>query len=115
MEAIMIRGREVILPVCVVTSTVAQGATLASRWLHELQPTINQPGGLRYRPPVLSVSTRGIPIFVIGLQEAPRRGSQLKWQFYPAPRGSVLPYDVRQGESLFHIAGEGTLERQGSR
>ena len=45
MEGFLIRGRERILPGCGGTSTLLQGATLAARWLRELQPISNQPWG----------------------------------------------------------------------
>ena len=38
------------------------------------------------------------------------RGSQLTWQYYPVARGSFLPHDVRQGESLPHVIGDGRKE-----
>ena len=57
MEGFRIRGYDPILPGCGETSTLARGATLAARWLHEPQPIRNQPVGLgfphdagRYRP-----------------------------------------------------------------
>ena len=53
----LIRGWELILPGCGGTSTLARGATLAARWLHEPYPISNHPVGLgfphragRYRP-----------------------------------------------------------------
>ena len=56
-EGFLIRRWERILPGCGETSALAQGETLAARWLHEPQPISNQPVGLgfphragRYRP-----------------------------------------------------------------
>ena len=46
MEGFLTRGWEFILPGCGGTSALAQGATLAARWLHEPQPISNQPVGL---------------------------------------------------------------------
>ena len=48
MEGCLIRGFEIILPGCGGTSTLARGATLAARRLHEPQPTSNQPVGLGF-------------------------------------------------------------------
>ena len=45
MEGILIRAWDFILPVYGATSTLAQGATLAARWLHEPLPISNQPVG----------------------------------------------------------------------
>ena len=57
MEGDLIRGWDFTLPVSGVTSTLARGATLAARWLHEPQAISNHPVGLgfphpsgRYRP-----------------------------------------------------------------
>ena len=56
MEGVLIRGWDLILPGCGGTSTLARGATLAVRWLHELPSTISQSGlgfphrAGRYRP-----------------------------------------------------------------
>ena len=57
LEGFLIRGWEIFLPGCGGTSTLARGATLAARWLHEPQPIITQPVGVgfphragRYRP-----------------------------------------------------------------
>ena len=46
MEGLLIR--DLILPVSGTTSTLARGATLASRWLHEPQQISNQPVGLGF-------------------------------------------------------------------
>ena len=43
MEGFLMRGWELNLPVSGATSTLAGGATLAARWLHEPQPISNQP------------------------------------------------------------------------
>ena len=43
MEVFLTRGWELALPGCSGTSTLARGATLAARWLHEPQPISNQP------------------------------------------------------------------------
>ena len=45
---ILIRGRDVILPVSGATSTLTRGATLAVRLFHEHQPISNQPVGLGF-------------------------------------------------------------------
>ena len=57
MEGFLIQGSHIIFPRCGGTSTVARGATLAARWLHEPHPISNQRVGLgfphpagRYRP-----------------------------------------------------------------
>ena len=57
MDGFLIRGLEIILPGCGGTSSLARGATLATRSLHEPQPISNHPVGLgfphpagRYRP-----------------------------------------------------------------
>ena len=69
MEGLLIRRWDLILPGCGATSTLARGAALAARWLHEPQPIGNQPVGLgfphragRYRPvgsPFSSPGCRG--------------------------------------------------------
>ena len=43
MEGFLIRGWDLNLPVSSTTSTLAGGATLAARRLHEPQPISNQP------------------------------------------------------------------------
>ena len=48
MEVFLTRGWERILRRCGGTSALARGATLAVRWLHQLQPISNQPVGLRF-------------------------------------------------------------------
>ena len=68
MEIFLIRGWDLSLPVSGATSTLAGGATLAARWLHEPQPVTNQPVGLWF-PPCAAVSTLGIFVFVAGLLE----------------------------------------------
>ena len=45
MERLLTRGWEIIFPGCGGTSTLARGATLAARWLHEPQPISNHPWG----------------------------------------------------------------------
>ena len=57
---------KIILPGCGGTSALAQGATLAARWLHEPQPISNHPVGLgfphpagRYRPGGSAFSSPG--------------------------------------------------------
>ena len=52
MEGFLTRGWEFILPGCGGTSALAQGATLAARWLHEPQPISNHPVGLEFPHPV---------------------------------------------------------------
>ena len=66
MEGFLIRGWDLNLPVSGATSTLAGGATLAARWLHEPQPISNQPVGLgfphpagRYRPGGSAFSSPG--------------------------------------------------------
>ena len=51
MEGFPIRGWDLNLSVSGATSTLAGGATLAARWLHEPQPTSNQPVGLGFPRP----------------------------------------------------------------
>ena len=54
MEGFLIRGygdKNIILPGCGGTSTLARGATLAVRWLHEPHPISNQPVGLGFPHP----------------------------------------------------------------
>ena len=46
MERFLIRESNIILPACGGISTLARGATLDMRWLHEPQPISNQPVGL---------------------------------------------------------------------
>ena len=65
-EIFLIRGWALILPVSGATSTLARGATLAARWLHEPQPISNHPVGLgfphpagRYRPGGSAFSSPG--------------------------------------------------------
>ena len=60
------RGWELIISGCGGTSAMAQGATLAARWLHEPQPISNYPVGLgfphparRYRPGGSSFTSPG--------------------------------------------------------
>ena len=60
------RGWELVLPGCGGTSALAQGATLAARWIHEPQPISNHLVGLgfphpagRYRPGGPAFSTSG--------------------------------------------------------
>ena len=48
MERFLIRGWDLNLPVSGTTSTLAEGATLADRWLHEPQLISNQPVGLGF-------------------------------------------------------------------
>ena len=68
MEGFLIRGEDPILSGCGGTSTLARGATLAARWLHEPQSAITQwgwsfytlrggidPGDLRLPPRVVVV------------------------------------------------------------
>ena len=57
MEGVLARGWELVLSGCGGTSSLARGATLAARWLHEPQPISIDPVGLgfahpagRYRP-----------------------------------------------------------------
>ena len=64
-----------------------------------------------------------VTVFILGkknhdLYESPSsRRSQLTWQCYPAAMGggSFLPCDVRQGESLRDVVGEGSRWCQGGR
>ena len=53
MEGFLIRAWDLNLPVSGATSTMAGGATLAARWLHEPQPISNQPVWLGF--PYLSL------------------------------------------------------------
>ena len=48
MEGFMTRGWDLIHPVCRGTSTLPRGATLAARWLHEPEPTSDQPMGVEF-------------------------------------------------------------------
>ena len=52
MEGFLTRRWELILPGCGETSTLSREATLAERWLHELQPISIKPVGLRFPHPV---------------------------------------------------------------
>ena len=69
MEGVLIRGWDLVLPVCGTTSTLARGTTLAARWLHEPQPISNQPMGVGISTPREAISTRGISVFIPGLLE----------------------------------------------
>ena len=69
MKEFLIEGWDLILPVCGASSTLAQGATLAARWLHGPQPISNQSEGFGVFTPRGAVSTRGISVFVPGLWE----------------------------------------------
>ena len=51
MEGFLIRGWELILPGCGLTSALAREATLAARSLHEPQPISNHPVGLGFPHP----------------------------------------------------------------
>ena len=66
MEEILIRGWDLILPVSGETPTLAERATLAARWLHELQLIINASVWLvfphraaQYRPGGSPISSPG--------------------------------------------------------
>ena len=66
MGVFTIRGWYIIISGCGETSTLSRGATLAACWLHESQPTVNQPAGLgfphlaeRYRPGKCRFSSPG--------------------------------------------------------
>ena len=48
MEGFLIQGCDLILAGCGGISTLSRGATLAARWLHELQPITNHPVGLGF-------------------------------------------------------------------
>ena len=79
MEQILIRGGDLNLPVSGATSTLAGGATLAARWLHEPQSINNQPvwlgfhtvrgsidpGDPHFRPQVVGVNCRDMEGFLI--------------------------------------------------
>ena len=57
MKGCLIRGWDLDFPVGGATSTLAGGATLAARWLHEPQPISNQPVGLGFPYRCGAVST----------------------------------------------------------
>ena len=57
MKGCLIRGWDLNFPVGGATSTLAGGATLAARWLHEPQPISNQPVGLGFPHRCGAVST----------------------------------------------------------
>ena len=67
MEAFLLRGLDLILPVSGATLTLSRGATLAVRWLHEPQPTSNLGWGFHTRR---VVSIRAISVFVSGLLDS---------------------------------------------
>ena len=99
MEEFLIRGWELNLPVSGATLTLAGGATLAARWLHEPQPISNQPVGLgcphlaeRYRPggsasssPVCWSCTGREGFFGPGMGTHPPR---VRWDVDVGPRGN---------------------------
>ena len=69
MTGFLIRGWNLILPVCVLpacsaTSTLIRGATVAARWLHEPQPNQQPASGIGVSTPCGTVSTRRIYVFV---------------------------------------------------
>ena len=69
-DGFLSRGRDLILPGFGGTSTLARAATLALRWLYELQPIRNPwmaPVGVS--TPCGAISTRRITVFVPGLLE----------------------------------------------
>ena len=99
MAGFLIRGWELILPGCGGTLTLARGATLPARWLHEPQPISNQPVGLgcphlaeRYRPggsasssPVCWSCTGREGFFGPGMGTHPPR---VRWDVDVGPRGN---------------------------
>ena len=69
MEGLLIRRQNLILPECGGMSTLARGATLTARWLHEPQPISNRPVELgfphaagRYRPGDLRFRSRVVGV-----------------------------------------------------
>ena len=59
MEGFLIRGWDLVLPVCGATWTLARGATLATRWLYEPQPNQQPASGIGVSTSCGAVSIQG--------------------------------------------------------
>ena len=73
---VLIREYNLTLAECGGTSTLARGATLAARWLHDHQLAITN--GVGVSTPCGAVTTRGIFVFVPNLLRLLRYGTIYK-------------------------------------